>query len=87
MTAEENKIFEDALLLQKTTSWWINKTAEVLDEIDRVERKGFSLARVKKLESLYKNLEVFLAKKRIEEDKIADILSRIDKIKDKKCQN
>ena len=84
MTAEENKIFEDALLLQKTTSWWINKTAEVLDEIDRVERKGFSLARVKKLESLYKNLEVFLAKKRIEEDKIADILSRIDKIKDKK---
>ena len=63
MTAEENKIFEDALLLQKTTTWWINKTAEVLDEIDRVERKGFSLARVKKLESLYKNLEVFLAKK------------------------
>ena len=46
-----------------------------------------SLARAKKLESLYKNLEVFLAKKRIEEDKIADILSRIDKIKDKKCQN
>jgi hypothetical protein len=87
MTAEENKIFEDALLLQKTTTWWINKTAEVLDEIDRVERKGFSLARAKKLESLYKNLEVFLAKKRIEEDKITDILSRIDKIKDKKCQN
>jgi hypothetical protein len=82
MTAEENKIFEDAILLQKTTTWWINKTAEVLDEIDRIERKEFSLARAKKLESLYKNLEVFLAKKKIEEDKIDEILSRIDKIKE-----
>ena len=82
MTAEENKIFEDALLLQKTTSWWINKTAEVLDEIDRVERKEFSLEREAKLESLYKNLEVFLAKKRLEEDKIDEILLRIDKIKE-----
>ena len=87
MTAEENKIFEDALLLQKTTTWWINKTAGILDEIYTIEQKGFSLARIKKLESLYKNLEVFLAKKKIEEDKITEILSRIDKIKDKKCQN
>lgn len=81
MTAEENKIFEDAILLQKTTTWWMNKTSEILDEIDRVERKEFSLEREKKLESLYKNLEVFLAKKRLEENKIDEILSRIDKIK------
>jgi hypothetical protein len=65
MTAEENKIFEDAILLQKTTTWWMNKTSEILDEIDRVERKEFSLA-----------------KKRLEEDKIDEILSRIDKIKE-----
>jgi hypothetical protein len=82
MTAEENKIFEDAILLQKTTTWWMNKTSEILDEIDRVERKEFSLEREVKLESLYKNLEVFLAKKRLEEDKIDEILLRIDKIKE-----
>lgn len=63
MTAEENKIFEDALLLQETTAWWINKTAEVLDEIDRIERKGFSLVREKSWNLFIKILKSFWLEK------------------------
>lgn len=87
MTAEENKLFEEALLIEKSASWWINKTSEILKKIEELEKENFSLERDSKLEKLYKNLEVFLARKRIEENKISQILLKIDKIKDKNAKN
>jgi len=83
MTAEENKIFEDAILLQKTTSWWITNSSKILQEIEDLEKQDYSLKNQEKLNQLYNNLGVFLAKKKLEENKIDEILSRIDKIKDK----
>lgn len=86
MTAEENKIFEDALLLQKTTAWWINNSTKILQQIDDLENEPYSLENEEKLNHLYQNLGVFLAKKKLEENKIDEILTRIDKIKDKNAK-
>jgi len=86
MTTEENKIFEDAILLQKTTSWWITNSSKILQEIENLEKQNYSLENQERLNQLYNNLGVFLAKKKLEENKIDEILSRIDKIKDKNAQ-
>lgn len=87
MTPEENKLFEEALMIEKSTTWWINKTSEILDEIDKLEKENFSLERDDKLEKLYRNLEIFLGRKKMEENKINEILLKIDKIKDKNAKN
>lgn len=87
MTPEENKLFEEALLIEKSANWWINKTSEILGTIEKLEKENFSAERDNELAKLYQNLEVFLARKRIEENKISQILLKIDKIKDKNAKN
>jgi len=87
MTAQENKLFEEALLIEKSAVWWINKTSEILDKIEELEKENFSINRDNELEKLYKNLEIFLARKKMEENKITEILLKINKIKDKNAKN
>jgi len=81
MTAEENEIFREAILLQKSTNWWINQTSKIIQKIDDLEKQDFSLENESELE----------ARKKIEEKKIEDLLVKIDKVekkgKGKKCQN
>jgi hypothetical protein len=83
MTAEENEIFEEAILLQKSTNWWISQTSKIIQKIDDLEKQDFSLEKENKLENLRKNLGTFLARKKIEEKKIEDLLIKIDKVEKK----
>ena len=91
MTAEENEIFREAILLQKSTNWWINQTSKIIQKIDDLEKQDFSLENESELEDLRHKLGTFLARKKIEEKKIEDLLIKIDKVekkeKEKKCQN
>jgi hypothetical protein len=91
MTAEENEIFREAILLQKSTNWWINQTSKIIQKIDDLEKQDFSLENESELEDLRYKLGTFLARKKIEEKKIEDLLVKIDKVekkgKGKKCQN
>jgi predicted nucleic acid-binding Zn-ribbon protein len=91
MTAEENEIFREAILLQKSTNWWINQTSKIIQKIDDLEKQDFSLENESELEDLRHKLGTFLARKKIEEKKIEDLLVKIDKVekkgKGKKCQN
>jgi hypothetical protein len=83
MTAEENEIFEEAILLQKSTNWWISQTSKIIQKIDDLEKQDFSLEKEDELESLRKKLGTFLARKKIEEKKIEDLLLKIDKVEKK----
>jgi hypothetical protein len=83
MTIEENQIFEEALLLQKSTNWWIKETAKIIQKIDDLEKEDFSLENETELESLRHKLGTFLARKKIEEKKIEDLLIKIDKVEKK----
>jgi hypothetical protein len=83
MTTEENEIFREAILLQKSTNWWINQTSKIIQKIDDLEKQDFSLENETELESLRHKLGTFLARKKIEEKKIEDLLIKIDKVEKK----
>jgi hypothetical protein len=83
MTAEENEIFREAILLQKSTNWWINQTSKIIQKIDDLEKQDFSLEKENELENLRHKLGTFLARKKIEEKKIEDLLIKIDKVEKK----
>jgi len=80
-------LIKEIKMIEKSAGWWIDQTQKILDQIDEVETSPYYESKDMDLENLYSNLKTFLARKKIEENRINDIINKIDSFKDNHAQN
>lgn len=77
---EQKKLLEEAKIIEKSAAWWISKTQAILDEIDQLETSEYYEEKENDLENLHNELKIFLARKKIEQNKIDSFLKKIGTI-------
>lgn len=83
MNDKKNKIIElleEAAVLDNSISWWIESTENIMKKMDKVEAQPYFPDKDKVLEGLVNSLKVLMARKRMEEKNIDDLIERIDKV-------
>jgi hypothetical protein len=74
---QQKELLEEAKIIEKSATWWVSKTQSILDEIDRLEASEYYEGKEIDLENIYNELKIFLARKKIEQNKIDSFLKKI----------
>jgi hypothetical protein len=74
---QQKELLEEAKIIEKSAAWWVSKTQSILDEIDRLEASEYYEGKEIDLENSYNELKIFLARKKIEQNKIDSFLKKI----------